>query len=328
MRVKTVLMLSAVASIVFIASVTFAFPSIDDLFVENPFWNGLSKLYSRLNIVRLVSLESLNTEVDEPKSSSLLLIGPSKLFSEREKADILVFISNGGTLVLADDFGTGNELLRGLNIPIQFDMLLLQDRLVNERNSLMPKIRVTGSGWFEGVEHLVFNYPSTLSVTGTSKILAWSSTFSYRAWEPVDPSDSLRAGPFPVIAEFKLGNGRLIAVSDSSLFINSMIDRGGNWEFLENLATGKVYIDEGHSTPSRLTNVKNYILSVYTVFGNAEIRYGSTLLLVTLIYKLNWANPKDPQPDEVEQVLRKHPEYNRDMVEKLYEERRLARGLN
>lgn len=328
MRVKTVLVLSVIASVVLIAVVTYTFPSIDDLFVENPFWNGLSELYSRTNLVRLDSLDGLNLIVDEPKSSTLLLIGPSNRFIDEEVEEIRGFIYSGGTVVLADDFGTGNELLNGLNVPVRFDTLLLQDRLFNGKNSLMPKILATGAALFDGVENLVFNYPSTLSVTGSSKILAWSSAFSYIAREPSPPSESLTAGPFPVTAEIIVGEGRLIAVSDSSLFINSMIDRGGNWKFLENLASGNVYIDEGHSIPSRLTVVKNFVLSIYSVFGNVEIRYGSTLLLVALIFKLTWTNIEDPQPDEVEEVLKRHPEYDRDMVEKLNEERRLARGFN
>lgn len=328
MRVKTVLVLSVVASVALIAAVTYAFPSIDDLFVENPFWNGLSELYSRTNPVRLDSLDSLNIIADEPKISTLLLIGPSKPFSEREIANILGFIYDGGTLVLADDFGTGNALLRGLNIPILFDTLLLQDRLFNGKNSLMPKIMVTGAALFDGVENLIFNYPRTLYVTESTEVLAWSSSFSYGAVEPVAPSASLRAGPFPVVAEVRMGDGRLIAVSDSSLFINSMIDRGGNWKFLENLASGNVYIDESHSIPSRLTTVKNFMLSVHSFFCNAEIRYGFTLVLVVIAFKLNWTNIEDLQPDEVEEVLSRHPEYDREMVEKLYEERRLARGFN
>ena len=44
MRTRFILLIGLAASVVAIVGLTWVFPSIDDLFVGNPFWNGLSEM--------------------------------------------------------------------------------------------------------------------------------------------------------------------------------------------------------------------------------------------------------------------------------------------
>ena len=118
-----------------------------------------------------------------------------------------------------------------------------------------------------------------------------------------------------------------IMISDSSIFINGMLERGDNIDLLINLIQGSVYIDETHSIPSRLTMVKTLLTDTYSTLSLTEIRYSITFLAVFFIFKVKWnIDEEDEMFDEVEEVLKKHPEYDRALLEKLQQLRRKARG--
>lgn len=327
MRVRGVLFFSLVASMVVIIGLSLVFPVIDDLMVENPFWNGLSDAYVLLDPTRVKELSALTVMVEAPSNSTLLIVGPSKGFSRGEVEAVQRFLDLGGLVVLADDFGTGNGLLEGLNAGVRFEGVLLQDQLFKEKNGLMPRIYDVDARLFDGVDCLVMNCPSVLSRSDDGCV-AWSSPFSYVSDAPSLPTGSLKTGPFPVVANLGIGEGRLVVISDSSLFINSMIERGGNSAFLLGLVRGEVYIDEAHLVPSRLSSLRSLVMNVYSVLEKFEARYGLSILVVLLMFNVKWEKGEDEGmgADEVVEVLREHPEYDRRLLERLDEERRAARG--
>jgi len=328
LRVKSVLLVSLFVVSTGIVGLTFVYPPLDDLWVENPFWNGLSKVYSRLDPVRLEDLASLEMVVPVPSDATVLMLGPSKPFTSEEVEVVKEFLSRGGTVVLADEFGTGNSLLEGLGMDIRFSGLLLLDPLFKDRNSKMPRIlNIKSSEYTEGVDELVLNYPTVLNNTEGAEVLAWATAFSYLSEVPGPPGDDSATGPFPVVALVEFGAGRLLLVADSSIFINSVLDRGDNMAFLRSSSRGIVFIDEAHSIPSRLTMVKAFLVQVHSVLGLTEIKYGLTLSSLLVIAKINWGIEEgDKEEDEVEAVMRRHPEWDRGLLEELYEDRRRARG--
>jgi len=327
LRVKAILLLSLVASSAAITGMSLTFPPLDDLWLENPFWNGLSKVYSRMKPIRLGDLTNIGRAAAEPSSSTVLMLGPSKPFTPEEVEAVEAFLSLGGRVVLADEFGTGNSLLEGLGLEVRFSGLLLLDPLFKDKSSRMPKVlNISSSRYTDGLEELTFNYPTVLAHTESVSVLAWSTPFSYLATSPSPPNEDSVAGPFPVVAEARVGEGSLILISDSSLFINSMLDRGDNMALLRGLARGEVFIDEAHSIPSRLTRVKAFLVQAYSFLRMTEVRYGLTVLAVLAVFKVKWGGGEDEEEDEVEAVLRKHPEWDRRLLEELREERRRARG--
>ena len=307
---------------------TFVYPSVDDLMVENPFWNGLSKVYVSLDPVRVKELSELRTLVLNPGNSTLLILGPSTPFSEEDLRALRVFVSRGGLLVLADDFGSGNEVLEGFGVSVRFERLLLQDRLFKERNGLMPRTYGERVSCLMGVDSLVLNYAGVLRDVEGAVVLAWSSPFSYVSYEPSVPAEAVLSGPFPVVVECGFGEGEIIVVSDSSLFINSMLDLGDNAVLLSNLCRDELFIDEGHCIPSRLTVLRAGLSGVYSVLRMTEIRYGLCIVVVFVIFNVKWMKGDDEEVvvDEVEELMKRHPEYDRGLLEELQEKRRKARG--
>jgi hypothetical protein len=128
-----------------------------------------------------------------------------------------------------------------------------------------------------------------------------------------------------LVAELGFEGGRLLVVGDSSLFINSMIGRGGNRLLLDAFMRGEAIIDEAHSTPSRLTVVKGLLAKAYTGLGGLELRYSLVVAVVVGVMAFRLDDEVEPV-DEVEAVMAAHPEYDRGLVEWLHAERRRARG--
>ncbi|MCX6656171.1 MAG: DUF4350 domain-containing protein [Candidatus Bathyarchaeota archaeon] len=319
MRIRAVLLVSL--ALLFIASVslTYVFPSIDDLWVENPFWNGLSEVYTSYKPIRLDSYQSFSSLAISPVNSTILMLGPSKPYTEYEVATIRGYLDAGGRVVLTDDFGTGNSLLQGLGLETRFSGELMQDTLFKEKK-MMPKIFfIEKSVYTAGVTELVMNYPTVLNGTGSSQIIAMASFSSTLG------SHTESSGPYPVMTMTKFGKGSIIAISDSSTFINSMIERGNNTRLLRNIVVGSAIIDETHSVGSRLTEVKATMAAIYAFLSHPEVKYSLAAVMIVGVFKVRWVDDEE-KIDEVEEALKRHPEWDHEELEDLREMRRKAHG--
>ena len=101
-----------------------------------------------------------------------------------------------------------------------------------------------------------------------------------------------------------------------------MLEREDNKLFLQTLLRGRMFIDEGHSIPSRLTVLKGFLDSFRASLDAAEVRYGLTIIGVIAVFNIKPGEDIKETMNEVEDIMKKHPEYNRRMLEDLYEARR------
>lgn len=319
-RVELSLLAGVLCAIGLILGVTAVYPSVDDLWVENPFWNGLSEFYRETRPERLGDLTSLEA-LPHPGNTTLFIVGPSTGFTDAEAQQVADYLGRGGTLVLMDDFGTGNQLLSKLGLPPMFHPgLVLKDPLFRDKDSLMPVIVPEG---YPGVQRLVLNYAAVLRDVPEASVTARSSPFSYTA-STIDEAPG-RLEPSPVAAKLGYGEGALLLISDSSIFINSMINRGDNRRLLQAIAQRDTLIDEAHSAPSKLTTVKRALASIYTALGYLELRYGLALITAAGIMATRVKESAEPL-DPVEALLRRHPEYDRELVQTLHRERERTHG--
>jgi hypothetical protein len=318
LRTRFIVLIGLSASIVALVGLTWVYPSVDDLFVGNPFWNGLSEMYVAVQPVRVGNLTELSGVVVDDSNSTLLFLGPSRGFESSEVGIVRSYLAGGGTVVLADDFGTGNELLEGLGLNVRFSGQLMQDPLFKDRAALMPVLfNFTVPIRAMNVSSIELNYPTVLTGTGGVKVLAWSTYFSYLSDDVSAPKLTSTYGPFPIIASVKVGAGTLILISDSSVFINGMYGLGDNAALLNGLVRGIVVIDESHSIPSTLTIIQGMLATVYAFLSQTEIKYGLVALCVVAGFKVKWDEPPVVREDEVEATLRRHPEWDRALVEEV-----------
>lgn len=210
-------------------------------------------------------ISSLSVINGIPNRSVLVVLGPTHYFSIIDSSALVAFFSEGGSMLIADDFGSANTILDGLaqivpDFPaemlgftrissIRFNRGLLLDADSNEDGKpLLPVISTFNDGGriFSGTHHVIMNYATGLSGVPMNASLASSSTNSWIVAADVltliqqggDPnliaynqSRGDQVGPFPLLAEMRAGNGTLMLLSDPSIFINNMIDRGSNRAF-------------------------------------------------------------------------------------------------
>jgi hypothetical protein len=210
-------------------------------------------------------ISSLSVVNGIPDNSVLVVIGPTHFFSIIDSSALLDFFSKGGSMLIVDDFGSANNILDGLaqispDYPsqmvgftkvsrIRFNRGLLLDADNNEDGKpLLPVINTINDGGriFSGSHHVIMNYATGLSGIQLNESLASSSTNSWIVAEDVvrliqqvgnqslfayNQTRGDQVGPFPLLAELQAGNGRIILLSDPSIFINNMIDRGTNRAF-------------------------------------------------------------------------------------------------
>ncbi len=201
-------------------------------------------------------------------SAVLVIAGPVADFSIDAVFVIFDHLMKGGGVLIADDFGTANRsflLLNSLvagaatgNAPVEIQGLLaftggvLLDLDSYDTSPKLPIVTdlragLDGGALTEGCRSLHLNWATALSpksALGLSGI-AWTTN---RAWcdnnisdpNPYPDPDEWN-GSLPVAGAVDLGlmlgpnAGRIVAVSDPSMFTNDMIGRGDNRRFAQNI---------------------------------------------------------------------------------------------
>ncbi len=263
MELRRFLAILTIALVIILVIVVWFFPSNEDFRVENPFWNGTRDISSLIPASPLTSLFELPSS---PQGATLILI-PYLDFTPTELGELNSFVTQGGTLVLADDYGYGNHLLEYLGLKARFSGQILLDPLFNYKNKWFPRIsHLTSTSITDNTESLVLNHATCLIDVEADDVLALSSSFSSldlngnETWDEDEPT-----GPLPVISHHNLAGGQLILISDPSIFINSMETIENNYNFIQNIAgitTSRLFIDQSHLPPSNLHQGKNLLTSV------------------------------------------------------------------
>ncbi|MBN1677613.1 MAG: DUF4350 domain-containing protein, partial [Candidatus Thermoplasmatota archaeon] len=248
-----------------------AISTTEDFSIFNSGWNGTSGLavmtYRTGKFVPTFQVESTGTDITvaqralttvapDPRTSALIIIGPAKDFTDAEGTLVGDFVREGGRLVLADDFGTGNSLLTKMGAGSRFSNHLVMDLSFEKQPEFSVVFDIRPDPLTTNVSTLLFNYASSITVdSSTTSVIAYSSIASWRdtngdrLQEPGEPR-----GPFPLIARENLGLGTIILLSDPSVLINGMRGHMDNEVFAENLVADtcrdrtEVYFDESHRT--------------------------------------------------------------------------------
>ncbi len=198
-------------------------PLDDDYALESDAWNGLSALMQTAAEaqVRL----SPTTQVDWRKVTAedvLWLLFPERPLPIK---DLRRFIEDGGRLVVADDFGQSEALLRAVGL---------------ERVSAPPDhpLHLGGANaWpvFElgpASEHFLFFNTDAIVANHPTAVRTVAEPAASQPIVPFGDPESDSA----LVLERTVDAGRLLVVADASLFINDMLRRArGNKQFAANL---------------------------------------------------------------------------------------------
>jgi hypothetical protein len=239
------LLIAVVVAAALIISLSILNSNKEDFSTYNTEWNGASQIknvaategYSTANIFSMSDLSSHH------KGTLVMLNSNASVgFTQADIRDIQSFVQNGGSLVLANDFGNANAVLSGLGLSdtAHFNGALLSDNVSKGVDQAHPLITdVTSSSLTTGVKTLYFNYGTALNVSGSSvTVLARSDPTSYLRTATGDNAPIAGStGAKPVLASLNYGQGRIILLSDPSVFINGMVSQADNQQLFTNLIT-------------------------------------------------------------------------------------------
>ncbi|ASI98395.1 DUF4350 domain-containing protein [Thermococcus celer] len=201
----------------------------------------------------------------------LLIIGPNVTFTAAEMEGIKLFLERGNTLFIADDFGTGNEILRALNVPVGISKDPLRDFFYDKDDRFVVSVRIEDPILARNVTEIITNEPSAIIVTGNGE--AYASKVSMV---------NFHRRMFPLLTEVRYGKGRIVVLSDPDVLTNQLY--GENEPFLRNLIDylggDRFYIDEAHHPDFNL-----YTTGTVTITRVLSRRtaIGLMLLIATMI---------------------------------------------
>ena len=318
----------------------------------NPGWEGTSELRGLAEEAGTEHGVAVNTSryaTVDPGTTVAVVLSPDRAYTDREAARVRAFVRDGGSLVVAEDFGSNADpLLDAVGAGTGFDGTLLRDERSEWRSPAMPVATgVTNRSetpYTEEVSALTLNYGTALEPGPNATVLVRSSPFAYL---DADGDGSLGGneslGARPVVAVEPVGEGRVVAVSDASVFLNAMLEREGNRRFALNLLGSgeRVLVDASHSTVPPLSAALVAVRSSPLLgFGLAVVVFslvgawgaGWTRRLRSLVPgSLPWGGRRGadrPVPSEdvavdalVAYLRRRHPDWEEDRV------RRVAQGV-
>jgi hypothetical protein len=282
---KLILPMVALTVLVSLLSIWY-YPSDHDFAVSNHQWNGYSDFVSEFEVLPLDSLEEL---LELPENAALVAI-PYRDYTTAETEQLRLFVATGGTLLVMDDYGYGNQLLEVFSFPERFAGTPLLDSLFCYGNQWLPMAtEINSDASVGGVSKLLTNHATALLNVPDEDLLASSSSVSYLDLN-LDSrylADDDILGPHPVAAVRQYARGQVFMVSDASLLINGMLYREDNLAFarymLERSAdTALVALDRGHLEGQRLDVSKTKLAGIRRSLIDPYIMVGiAALMLIT-----------------------------------------------
>jgi hypothetical protein len=310
------LLLLVVATIPLGASRTSQLSAYDDD------WNDLSKFrgdmerigFLNLSVKTVSTSATVLSEFNDTRGMLYVAIGVERAYSFSEWRAIMKFMERGGTVLIADDYGHGNSILKYNGILENPAIAHIGDtpeshyvwsgeRLADvnvDRNPQLVKVRVP---IYEGLEYeVLLNDPSCFVPNENWDWEIWMGA----DWQGSPPAQFIanssasgwidenrngvrdpgeKVGEYPIMLFM---NGMLL-ISDPSLFTNDMYDRADNRLFahaaLAKLlpAGGTVIIDESiHLEPGLLSEMDDVIMRpMYVMLGeNWPIWSGLAILII------------------------------------------------
>ncbi len=223
----------------------------------NPAWDGTSELRSlagqtdtRTDIVQ----ETEYYRTADPEGTIVVILSPETPYTGQEVAAIQSFVDRGGTVVVAGDFGTAaDQLLAALDAGARLDGALVRDERHYEQGPALPlATNVTAHAYTTDTTQLTLNHGTVLRTDDDENVtrLVETSSFAYLDTNRNDELDDTETlATYPVVAVERVGSGEIVAASDPSLFINAMLDRDGNRQFVRALlgAHDRMGVDVSHA---------------------------------------------------------------------------------
>lgn len=247
MRSGTLLAAAALLVLLLVSGVHLS-TSYDQYSRYNIQWNGTSSFFSLLE-------EEGAHEISDPAdlagydTAALLVIAPSGSPDPVQVAAWRAFLARNNTIILCDDFGDGDAMLRavGSTIRILPGPIVSVDRPYGTP-AAVTAYPVENVSLLQNVSAVLLDRPAALE--GGDPLLQTSLL----SWVDTNGNASLdgdeQMGRSTVCAHEQTGGGEVIVVGDPGIFLNSMMGLGkDNRQFIGNLLAHRpvLLVDQGWS---------------------------------------------------------------------------------
>ena len=322
-----------------------------DFSVYNPGWNGCSDLAVKTNQMgkftpnlELENGESMQVTQKEltqyslsANDSSLVILGPKQRFTNSEAEYVHDFMKDGGIVVLSDDFGQANTLLNKLNTSSRFIGKPVLDLSFEKKPDFGVAFNVRDSEITQNVSYVLLNKPTGIvpDRNSTSYMNTSEASWVDRNNNGLhDPGESRRHIPLLTMEDY--GEGKLVLVSDPSIFINSMRSELDNRILTNNILNytsegrDNVVFDESHREVNLLQGIvyRGEYPSKTITFLILIIGLGVSLFILVpgfkniilslIMYVLSIFGPKEEEKGLIDSLIEEHPEWDRDKLEMIY----------
>lgn len=254
----------------------------------NDNWNGTSQFFYGLDRHHTIMVTEGSQLTPYRGGALLLILAPHRQPTTDEITAYQTFLDNGNTLVLADDFGTGRQILQriGSRITILGGNLSSVDRQYADPYTVVA-YRAETSPLFPDCHTLITNRPAH-AVGGTALM-----TTSVLSWVDDDGDRRLKApeamGQFTVMAQEDISRGKIVVITDPSIFINAMLEPdqpGDNLACIRDLAryNGTVLVDQMNSRTRDTEGISEILHLIRTTIPVNVL----VLALLVLVVAVAW----------------------------------------
>ncbi len=206
----------------------------------NTGWDGTARFAMLLHSkgIRVVPLfQPLDMENLGNKNGVLIIVAPDVSYTSAELAQIRDFVKRGNTLLVADDFGDGDQVLKALNLPVGISKYPLRDFFYEKDDRIIVAVRINDPLLGRNVSRVIMNEPSAIIVSRKGEV--YSSRVAMV---------NFHMREFPILTEVPYGDGRVVVLADPDILTNQFFSE--NRQFVSNLVeylgAGTAYIDEAH----------------------------------------------------------------------------------
>jgi len=237
------LLLAALITVLGIATIIGLSTSSTAFGAYNSAWDGsqdLRDLTATTDSETVIAQSTATYDEADSNTTTAIIIAPDTNYSTQEVQRISRFLEEGGTLVVAGDVdAASNQLLAELGAATRIEETPVRDSEENYRSPAFPvATNVTEAPLTRNVSQLTLNYPVVLEPGNNASVIVGTSEFSYiDENRDGELNDDEAIGSRPIVASESYGAGRLVVVSDPSIFINTMLAQPDNREFARNLVT-------------------------------------------------------------------------------------------
>lgn len=250
--------------------------------VSNDRWNGTSEVRSVATedgIETTIVVDTSAYESVPANETMALVLAPDSAYRPAEILRVSQFVRQGGTLVVADDRPRHtNPLLDGVGASARLGNRSLFDVRSNYLTPAMPVATgVADRPPVKGVESLTLNHATVVESNRATVLIntsenAYVDTDGNRQFSGNETLESR-----PVVTIERVGEGRVVVVSDASVFINSMLSRSGNRQFVRGLLARESHLLVDFSHRNGLAPLPRLVLLLR---NTGTLQFGVGLLAV------------------------------------------------